>query len=232
MRKSFYTLELFIMPGGGRKAHVYVLSSLEEIKSALEVELSERWDLSLLLSYGEHILLTAYIEGKPVSTVNLLPYISVELEGQHVIQLNEDSANDPPVYESESDDEETYEKETEIYNMVFGESGDYDDLNFKVYVDWSKIVIPQLKEPVIEKGDMVLVLDHYYMEGGSEAAKREITDEMLDKFSNIEDEAEKHYEGGLHYGWQDTELGEYEDDLDEDSPLITRKAEINRVIFR
>jgi hypothetical protein len=47
--KSFYTIELFISPGGGRKATTYALGSLAEIQRAIEVEFSHTFEIHLLL---------------------------------------------------------------------------------------------------------------------------------------------------------------------------------------
>lgn len=64
--KSFYTLELFIMPGGGRKAHLYALGSIAEVQRALEVEFSFAHELYTLLVYGEEICLSIYQSGEMI----------------------------------------------------------------------------------------------------------------------------------------------------------------------
>ena len=57
--KSFYTLELFIMPGG-RKAHLYAFGSIAEVQRALEVGFCHAFELYTLLVYGEDIYLSIY----------------------------------------------------------------------------------------------------------------------------------------------------------------------------
>jgi hypothetical protein len=87
--KSFYTLELFIGPGGGRKATTYVLGSLTEIKQAIEVEFSIASEIHFLICYGEDVWLSTYHHGKMVNEINLLPYITVEIPGDGVFSIDE-----------------------------------------------------------------------------------------------------------------------------------------------
>jgi hypothetical protein len=57
--KSFYTLELFVNPGGARKANLYTLGSLMEVQRTLEVEFDRGYgsEIEILLIYGEDIYL-------------------------------------------------------------------------------------------------------------------------------------------------------------------------------
>lgn len=44
MLKSFYTLEMYIQPGGGRYALMFVASSIAEIQAALRQELANKFN--------------------------------------------------------------------------------------------------------------------------------------------------------------------------------------------
>jgi hypothetical protein len=80
--KSFYTLELFILPGGSRKAHLYAFGSIAEVQRALKVEFSHAFELYTLLVYGEDVYLSIYQGGEMVNQINLLPYITVNIPGE------------------------------------------------------------------------------------------------------------------------------------------------------
>ncbi len=81
MLKSFYTLEMYIQPGGGRYALMFVASSIAEIQAALRQELANKFNLTFLLDYGEDLRLCTYHHCQIVDDINLLPYLSVEIEG-------------------------------------------------------------------------------------------------------------------------------------------------------
>jgi hypothetical protein len=49
MLKIFYTLEMYIQPGGGRDALVFIANSIDEIKAAVQLQLANKFNLSFLL---------------------------------------------------------------------------------------------------------------------------------------------------------------------------------------
>lgn len=77
--KSYYVLEISVIPGGARKGWFFVYNHLEPIQRLLEIdlELDFKEQVGLLYGYGESINLLTYIDGEEVQRINLLPYITV-----------------------------------------------------------------------------------------------------------------------------------------------------------
>lgn len=89
MLKSFYTLEMYIQPGGGRQALLLVTDSIAEIKRSLELALSDNFQLYILLDYSEDIWLCAYQQCRMVCEIDLLPYLTVEIENYGTFTIDE-----------------------------------------------------------------------------------------------------------------------------------------------
>lgn len=64
MLKSFYTIEMYIQPGGGRYALVFVANSLLEIQELLRLQLSNKM--------AETILTVA---NKSLMEMSILPFL-------------------------------------------------------------------------------------------------------------------------------------------------------------
>lgn len=137
--KSFYALELFISPGGGRKATTYVLGSLAEIQQAIVVEFSRSFDLYLLLIYGEAIWLSTYQHGQMVSELNLLPYITVEIPDVGTFSIDEHQQVSPPIIEND-DPEGNLSMRLEEESIK----------DYTVIMNWSRLRIPDLVAPILQ----------------------------------------------------------------------------------
>jgi hypothetical protein len=211
--KSFYTLELFIGAGAGRKATTYVFGSLAEIKQAIEVEFSRASEVYLLICYGEDVWLSTYHYGKMVNEINLLPYISVDIPGDGVFSIDENQQVSPPITDDEDDDDSL---STRLFTDEVEE--------YTVIIDWSKLVIPDLIAPILQPEEVALANDRYMSTKVSQAE--------LDEFSNCQTLAELEELEILYYGWNDGEAGITSAELESDDPFITLQPVAHHVRFQ
>ncbi len=137
--KSFYTLELAVEPGGVRKDHLYVLGSLAEVQRALEVQFSHGFEIGLLLYYGEDIYLSTYHRACLVDSINLLPYIRVEIPNLGIFTIDEEQNVTPEI------DEDDFEEQTDEYTVI---------------IDWSKLNIPELVVPILQPGEVSIFSEY------------------------------------------------------------------------
>jgi hypothetical protein len=214
--KSFYTLELFIGAGAGRKATTYVFGSLVEIKQALEVEFSRASEIYLLICYGEDVWLSTYHQGKLVNEINLLPYITVDIPDEGVFSIDENQQVSPQVAE---DDDDFHDDDGLPMRLFTDEVEEY-----TVIIDWSKLAIPDLISPILQPEDVVLANDRYM---GTKVSQAE-----LDEFSKCQTLAELEDLLILYYGWNDGEAGITSVELEPDDPFITLQPVARHVRFQ
>jgi hypothetical protein len=208
MLKSFYTLEMYIRPGGGRQALLFIANSIAEIQSALQMALADNFQLYLLLRYGEDIRICAYQTGELVRHINLLPYIIVEMKEYGTFTIDEHQAVTPDFSE-------------ELGEILL--EGDLQLSKIQVIINWSKLEIPTLVEPLLLPGEPTLYYDHYTDENL-------ITPEYLKMF--VAAQGNPDYLADLavgYYGWNDREGGEVIDEIELFGAIAT---EASRVIFQ
>ncbi|ADI10411.1 hypothetical protein SBI_07291 [Streptomyces bingchenggensis BCW-1] len=75
--KSFYELVFSVSPGAARKDAHYVVGSLDEVKRALDSELSESSNVYLLCWHGAKLALNVYERGECIHSIDLHPCITV-----------------------------------------------------------------------------------------------------------------------------------------------------------
>jgi hypothetical protein len=211
--KSFYTLELFISPGGGRKATIYVLGSLAEIQQAIEVEFSRSSEINLLLIYGEDVWLSTYHQGEIVQEINLLPYIKVEIPGEGTFSIDENRVVSPPIIEN------YYEDGSLSMRLAEDLIDDY-----TVIIDWSKLEIPDLISPILQPGEITPANDRYTGD--------RIERSQLDEFLQCQDPEQNLDLNIIDYGWNDGEAGITGADLDRDDPAVTLQAFAKHIRFQ
>jgi hypothetical protein len=136
--KSFYTLDLSVEPGDVRKHHLYVLGSLAEVQRALSVQFSHGAEIWLLLYYGEDIYLSTYHRACLVDSVNLLPYIRVEIPDLGTFTIDENRNVTPAI------DGYDFDEQTDEYTVI---------------IDWSKLNIPELALPILRSGEISIFSD-------------------------------------------------------------------------
>ncbi len=226
MLKSFYTLEIYVQPGGARGADLFISNSIEEIKGVLRATLSSNHVHTYLLDYGEDIRFSVYQNGGMVSHTNLLPYLSIEVAEQIIFTIDENLKITPDLKE-----------------ISFSDNADLK--NVSVFIDWSSLEIPVLKEPLLmpDTNEAILVNDSYYdsivtpedfiMLGKTFERIKETQDklkksndphELDDLESELEDiQIELEELGVAYYGRNDREFGEPREpitnyiDIDENS---------------
>lgn len=85
---SFYVLELSVQPGGSREWTMFVSNNVEDIKSALDESLGAG-GAYMTLWYGREIWLRTYIDGEKKPDINLLPFITYQVDGYPPIGFEE-----------------------------------------------------------------------------------------------------------------------------------------------
>ncbi|MGO4753651.1 hypothetical protein AB4212_34495, partial [Streptomyces sp. 2MCAF27] len=132
--KSFYELVFSVAPGAARKDTHYIVGSLDEVKRALDSELSASANVYLLCWHSTKLALNVYERGECVHSINLHPYITVSVDGYPDITFLE--SGKPTGHEVGADD--PYKVEAELSDGMF--SGELDDA-IKVTVDWASVEV-------------------------------------------------------------------------------------------
>lgn len=157
---SFYLLETDIEPGGCRGGSRSVANNLDEIKE----ELADYNDFYVLIWYGLDIELSTIIDGVKVSTIDLLPYITVMVDGFVPEVEDEETGEMKEIHDFEhlvlsfNDKAELigYDLDREQERGIYGDSGlgpklFEQELDTKMSIDWDKMPIPPLKGNVVLK---------------------------------------------------------------------------------
>lgn len=173
--KSFYTLELFVQPGGARMSWLLVTNNQDNMKKLLDSYFQQddlHKSLYLLLSYGTHLIVQTYQQGERTQKINLLPYISIAFDGYLPVKFQE--------LQAEEDEDGNYvytltEKET--HNKVHILTEEFEDLLFQssengtftweVMLDWENIPLEALKTPVADEFEPVELYENYMEKNSS-----------------------------------------------------------------
>ncbi|GCE07576.1 hypothetical protein KDAU_49050 [Dictyobacter aurantiacus] len=168
--RSFYLLELWVDPGGARKADYYLFSGVEEIKQALADDLSQqRLGPYLVLWYGEVINLFVYSEGKMVWKKDLHPYITFHLPGYPPLQgtadgyiLDVSNVDLLPSDQTRQNSQRQISRD-ELIDILWptepASSGQ--ESAVRVEIDWAAIDIPALEGPRLQPGEVVTCRQSY-----------------------------------------------------------------------
>ncbi len=157
--KSFYTLELFIEPGGGRMSWVVVLKDLKEIKKVLESYFEEdeqHLSMYCLLFYGTHIFLQTYQDGIRTQEIDLIPFINVNMHGYKTFKAMDWKR----MTEMQSINETKNFKIEDQGELFFDSRNNVMGLSWDVNIDWDKMKIEPLNENKFTKGK-VKFYNHY-----------------------------------------------------------------------
>ncbi|MGP3978036.1 hypothetical protein ACTWQF_29270 [Streptomyces sp. 8N114] len=150
--KSFYDLRFGVSPGGARKDAHYICSSLDQAKSALELELDDSINVWLLFEYGADVALDVYQRGEQERSIDLHPFITIRVDGYPDITFR--GPGQPTGYAVGAED--PYKVQTELADGMFAR--DFDDA-IKVTVDWDSVLVPPLAGEIAKEGDYVLLGD-------------------------------------------------------------------------
>jgi hypothetical protein len=209
MLKSFYTLEMYISPGGARQALLFIANSIEEIKGALQSALSDNFQLHLLLAYGEDVRLCAHQKCQIVCDINLLPYLAIKIKGYGTFTIDEFQKVTPSFPE-------------ELTDLLL--NNDTENLEITVFVDWSNLKIPVLEQPLLMPGAATILKEHY----GDD--RMEITREEIEAFEAAQGDPDELADLDIaYYGWNDREEGEIIESIDLFDSIASDAAS---VVFR
>lgn len=149
MPKSFYDLHFGVAPGGVRMDGHHIRGTLDEIRSDLASELAQGMSLYLLCWYGAELSLDVYQHGRLARSIDLHPYIAIDVEGYPRITFTGPGA---PVGHDFDSDEERSVDDGSLSDLFF--MGELEDVT-RVTVDWSRIDVPALLGDVAQPGDLV-----------------------------------------------------------------------------
>jgi hypothetical protein len=170
--------------------------------------LADNFQLYLLLRYGEDIRICAYQTGELVCHINLLPYIIVEMKEYGTFTIDEHQAVTPDFSE-------------ELGEILL--EGDSHLPKIQVLINWSKLEIPTLVEPLLLPGEPTLYYDHY-------TDDNLINPEYLKMFVEAQGDPDDLADLDVgYYGWNDRESGEV---IDEIELFGVSETETSRVILR
>lgn len=172
---SFYVLELWVAPGGARKAHYYLFNNIEEAKQALVDDLSPQGiGPHLALCYGETINLLAYVSGEQVWKKDLHPFIIFHLPDYPPLQGTADGrilaselflpikAFSPGLLSSEDIAQERLrDKLTEFFEQDWDRQWSGQQSAILVEIHWEAIDIPVLEGQLLQPGEVATVLQSY-----------------------------------------------------------------------
>ncbi len=93
LKRSFYTLEMFVEPGGARMSFRFVLTEWERVRQVLASYLTAQSEdpepgLELLLDYGTALVLQTYQAGVRTQRLDLRPFVSVRIQGYEPFALS------------------------------------------------------------------------------------------------------------------------------------------------
>jgi hypothetical protein len=164
MSKSFYMLEFFVWPGSSRKAEYYVFNDLEDIKEALQNDLTDGLGLYLLFWYGEMINITVYHDGKEVQKVGMHPAIRVHLPDYPTLGFDEDEnilgLGLDPIRKrggEESGEDELMERETEVLDKLSDYLWELQPQDIQVEIDWERAGLLPLQGSLLQSGESICV---------------------------------------------------------------------------
>ncbi len=87
LKRSFYTLEIFVGPGGARMSYRFVLTDWKRVRQVLTTYFGSGYGqdpeagLELLVEYGTDFVLQTYQAGVRTQRLDLRPFISVKIQG-------------------------------------------------------------------------------------------------------------------------------------------------------
>ncbi|RJO71445.1 hypothetical protein D5S18_25080 [Nocardia panacis] len=151
MPKSFYDLVFSAVSGSAGKDAHYIRGTLDEVRSDLESELSQKgFNLYLLCWFGSDLRVNVYEQGSLVQTIDLHPFVKVSIDGYPDLIFQASEFPDHPDIASE--------EWLRLGDRVL--SGELDDA-IVVTVDWDRIEVPPLVGEIATKYDFVKIVDPY-----------------------------------------------------------------------
>jgi hypothetical protein len=147
-----FLLELSIQPGGARKASEHLHGTLAEVQRAIDLDF---WDdfaesLGFLYCYSEQVTLSGLSCSGQVAkqrwTINLLPFITVQGPGEVTFTLNDQGQPVGGV-------RKTFPKGWLVGGVDVCDDGFL--LDARAWVDWSRVPIPDLPGPPLQRGKSV-----------------------------------------------------------------------------
>ncbi len=148
-RKSYYDLSFGVASGGANKDAHYIRGTLDEVKADLAAELAEGMNLYLLCWYGADLTLDVYQHGDLAASIDLHPFIAIEVEGYPRIIFT--GPGKPVGHDFDSDEERSVD-DGSLSDLFF--MGAVEEVT-TVTVDWAGVAVPALLGDVAQPGDLV-----------------------------------------------------------------------------
>jgi hypothetical protein len=163
-RKSFYSLDFSVQPGGARYAVGYVRGTLDEIRADLAVELTVGQNVYLLCWYGATLGLSVHQHGVQTGWIDLHPYVTISIEGYSDITF---AGSGQPISDDVRSDDASDDSLSERLLTC-----QLDD-KISAVIDWESIDVPTLLGDLARPGDLVAFEDDWLDEDEEAAADDE-----------------------------------------------------------
>lgn len=169
-KRSFYTLELFVQPGGSRMSWLFIVNNITTIKEVLTHYFEQdsiHLSLYHLLSYGTSIIVQHYENGNRIRTIDIVPLIQVSFAGFEsfaAADLQPQPGDDGRSLYSfkEKNTGAIMQLEEAAFSEILFNSYDNDSqLTWEVEVDWDRADIRELTGTHVGRFDVVEVYEHY-----------------------------------------------------------------------
>lgn len=168
MKKSFYTLEFFVQPGGARMSWLLITDKISTMKKTLEQYFLQdelHKSLYLLLSYGTSMVVQTYQSGERTQKINLVPFLTITFEGYlpasvRELQPKEDLEGSLVYFLTEKDTKNRISIPAEEFEDMLFQSGN-EQWQWKVIIDWESILLEVLKSPAIDEFEAVELYENY-----------------------------------------------------------------------
>lgn len=146
--KHFFRLMLWVEPGGSRKHEEWIAGTLEEIKVFLQGDLESGQGAYHALWYGEHMVLECWEGRRRVASLDLHPFIAIELEG---IRWPLTPGSETAAEASEDDEEDPLADEA-LWERVLD-----DEVEIVAHVDWARVELPVLAGEPLGPGEAAVI---------------------------------------------------------------------------
>jgi len=141
----FFRLRLWVDPGGSRKHEEWIAGTLAEVQEHLRRDLESAPGAYHALWYGEHMILECWEGTRLAASIDLHPYITLELVGVGSMSLSSE-----PVSTAALDDEEG---ENPFDDEGLWERVDAGAVPVVAHVAWDQMPLPQLAGVPLTPGE-------------------------------------------------------------------------------
>lgn len=144
--KHFFRLRLWVDPGGSRKHEEWIAGTLAEVQEHLRRDLESGQGAYHALWYGEHMLLECWEGPRLAASIDLHPYITLELVGVGAMPLSSEPASTAAL-DDDAEEDNPFDDEG-LWERV-----DEGTVPVVAHVAWEQMPLPQLAGVPLTPGE-------------------------------------------------------------------------------